>query len=261
MPPWSLSPWLDRPPVSVLSSLPHARRSPATSSSGPHMGLASPAVELFVQARGQVLGRFVLKERPSEAGDGLKADVEGAEQREKRLNRTISTFEAAMLAFVAVLAAWSGYAAAKWSTESSLLLATASADRAKANAASLDAVSALNFDTTTFNDWFTAYVGGNSLRLASPRTFGDDLKDIEPKGEKLGSVDRKKVAMNPSWRHRESSPSPRRWSYQLSGPLYAVAFTGRARPGRPIRAARPRERWPRRYHCGCRRSRQSGEAP
>ncbi len=130
------------------------------------MGLPSPAVDLVVQARGQVLGRFVLKERPSEAGDGLKADVEGAEQREKRLNRTISTFEAAMLAFVAVLAAWSGYAAAKWSTESSLLLATASADRAKANAASLDAVSALNFDTTTFNDWFTAYVGGNRSAVA-----------------------------------------------------------------------------------------------
>ena len=81
------------------------------------------------------------EEPPAEAGDGLKEDVEGdEEQREKRLNRTISTFEAAMLAFVAVLAAWSGYAAAKWSTESSLLLATAGADRAKANAASLDAV-------------------------------------------------------------------------------------------------------------------------
>ncbi len=38
-------------------------------------------------------------------------------------------FEAARVALVAVLAAWSGYAAAKWSTESSLLLATASGDR------------------------------------------------------------------------------------------------------------------------------------
>ena len=103
---------------------------------------------------------------PSEADDGLKEDVEGDEQREKRLNRTISIFEAAMLAFVAVLAAWSGYAAAKWSTESSLLLATAGADRAKANAASLDAVNALNFDATTFNDWFTAYVGGNRSAMA-----------------------------------------------------------------------------------------------
>ena len=71
-----------------------------------------------------------------------------------------------MLAFVAVLAAWSGYAAAKWSTESSLLLARAGADRAEANAASLDAVNALNFDATTFNDWFTAYVGGNRSAMA-----------------------------------------------------------------------------------------------
>ncbi len=106
------------------------------------------------------------KELPSEAGDGVKEDDEGDEQHEKRLNRTISTFEAAMLAFVAVLAAWSGYAAAKWSTESSLLLATASADRAEANAASLDAVNALNFDATTFNDWFTAYVGGDRSAMA-----------------------------------------------------------------------------------------------
>jgi hypothetical protein len=106
------------------------------------------------------------KGAPSETGGGLKEDVEGDERREKRLNRTISTFEAAMLAFVAVLAAWSGYAAAKWSTESSLLLATAGADRAEANAASLDAVNALNFDATTFNDWFTAYVGGNRSAMA-----------------------------------------------------------------------------------------------
>ena len=118
------------------------------------------------------------EEPPSDAGDGLKQDAEGdQEEREKRLNRTISMFEAAMLAFVAVLAAWSGYAAAKWSTESSLLLATAGADRAKANAASLDAVNALNFDATTFNDWFTAYVGGNRSAMA----IAEDALHPEPR--------------------------------------------------------------------------------
>jgi hypothetical protein len=71
-----------------------------------------------------------------------------------------------LLAIVAVLAAWSGYAAAKFSTESSLLLATSSADRAKANAANLDALNNLNFDLTTFNDWFTAYVAGNKTAMA-----------------------------------------------------------------------------------------------
>jgi hypothetical protein len=102
-----------------------------------------------------------------EAGNGPEEHAEGyEEEREKRLNRTISMLEAGMLALVAVLAAWSGYSAAKWSTESSLLLATANADRAKANAASLDALSALNFDVTTFTSWFTAYIAGNRSAMA-----------------------------------------------------------------------------------------------
>ena len=88
------------------------------------------------------------------------------EEREKKLNRAISMFEAALLALVAVLAAYSGWAAAKWSTESSLQLATASADRAKAAAANLDALNSLNFDLATFNDWFSASVAGNTTAMA-----------------------------------------------------------------------------------------------
>lgn len=102
-----------------------------------------------------------------EAGKGLSEHAEhDEEEREKKLNRTISIFEAALLAVVAVLAAWSGYAAAKFSTDSSLLLAKANGDRAQANAANLDAVNSLNFDLTTFNDWFTAYVAGNKTAEA-----------------------------------------------------------------------------------------------
>jgi hypothetical protein len=52
------------------------------------------------------------------------------------------------LAVVAVLAASCGYAAAKWSTESSLSLSRASAARAEANAANLAALNAVNFDVT-----------------------------------------------------------------------------------------------------------------
>jgi hypothetical protein len=101
-----------------------------------------------------------------EAGKGLSEHAEQDEEdREKRLNRTISIFEAALLAVVAVLAAWSGYAAAKFSTDSSLLLAKANGDRAQANAANLDALNTLNFDLTTFNDWFTAYVAGNKKAM------------------------------------------------------------------------------------------------
>jgi hypothetical protein len=104
-----------------------------------------------------------------EAGRGLAEH--GEAEHEKRLNEAISIFEAALLAVVAVLAAYSGWAAAKWSTESSLSLATASADRAQANAANLDALNSLNFDLTTFNDWFTAYVAGNqtAMRIAEKR--------------------------------------------------------------------------------------------
>lgn len=102
-----------------------------------------------------------------EAGKELAEHAENEEEeREHRHNKAISIFEAGLLAFVAVLAAYSGWAAAKWSTESSLLLATANADRSQANAASLDAVNSMNFDLTTFNDWFTAYVAGDRSAMA-----------------------------------------------------------------------------------------------
>ena len=102
-----------------------------------------------------------------EAGKELAEHAENEEEeREHRHNKTISIFEAGLLALVAVLAAYSGWAAAKWSTESSLLLATANADRSQANAASLDALNSLNFDLTTFNDWFTAYVAGDRSAMA-----------------------------------------------------------------------------------------------
>ncbi len=67
-----------------------------------------------------------------EVGKGLAEHAEqDEEEREKKLNRTISIFEAALLAIVAVLAAWSGYAAAKFSTDSSLLLATSNVRTAR----------------------------------------------------------------------------------------------------------------------------------
>jgi hypothetical protein len=104
---------------------------------------------------------------PVEAGKGLKEHVElDEDEREKHRNRTISIIEASLLAVVAVLAAYSGWAAAKWSTESSLNLARASAARAEANAANLEALNSLNFDVTAFNAWFTAYVAGDRQAMA-----------------------------------------------------------------------------------------------
>jgi hypothetical protein len=87
------------------------------------------------------------------------------EEREKKQNRTISIVEASLLAVVAVLAAYSGWAAAKWSTESSLSLARASAARAEANSANIDALNTLNFDITAFNTWFTAWVADDQVAM------------------------------------------------------------------------------------------------
>jgi hypothetical protein len=81
-------------------------------------------------------------------------------------DRTLSIIEAVMLAIVALLAAYTGYASAKWNTESSVHLAEASAARTEANRAALNAQNLRDFDSTTFNTWFTAYVAGDSTAEA-----------------------------------------------------------------------------------------------
>jgi hypothetical protein len=81
-------------------------------------------------------------------------------------DRAITITEAVLLAVVAVLAAWSGYASSKWSTESSLTLARASAARSAANRANLNADDLKNFDASTFNTWFSASVVNNQQAMA-----------------------------------------------------------------------------------------------
>jgi hypothetical protein len=89
-----------------------------------------------------------------------QADARAAGEPTGR-DRIVSLIEASLLAVVALLAAWSGYASAKWSTDSRLAIAQASTARTEANrAATLDAA-ALEFDSATFNAWFTAFVAGN----------------------------------------------------------------------------------------------------
>ena len=66
-----------------------------------------------------------------------------------------------MLSLVAVLAAYSGFAAAKWGTESSVSLAKASALRTKANRADTDAIVTRTLDSASFNAWFTAFTAGD----------------------------------------------------------------------------------------------------
>jgi hypothetical protein len=102
----------------------------------------------------------------SDSGDGARSH-----------DRTLSIIEAVMLAIVALLAAYTGYASAKWNTESSVRLAAASAARTEANRAALDAQNLRNFDSTTFNTWFTAYVAGDSkAEIVAIRRFRPPFK-------------------------------------------------------------------------------------
>jgi hypothetical protein len=105
--------------------------------------------------------------------EGLSATQVGKEIAEhakhahdQRRDRLLSIAEAVLLSIVALLAAWSGYAAAKWSTESRLHLAESSTARAKASRAQLEATELRNFDSSTFNAWFAAYTAGNEQAMA-----------------------------------------------------------------------------------------------
>jgi len=87
----------------------------------------------------------------------------GAKHKEtkERLDRQLSILEAVVLSLVAVVAAYSGFAAAKWATDSSVSLARASTLRTKANRADLEALVTRTEDSVSFNAWFTAFVAGN----------------------------------------------------------------------------------------------------
>jgi hypothetical protein len=88
-----------------------------------------------------------------------------------RHDRLLSILEAILLSLVAVVAAYSGYAAAKWGTESSVSLARASTIRAKANRANLEALQIRTLDSVSFNAWFAGFTAGNrnAERLAAKR--------------------------------------------------------------------------------------------
>ncbi len=85
--------------------------------------------------------------------------------------RLISVSGAVLLSVVTIVAAWSGYSAAKWGTESSLKLAKASAIRTKANRAFQESLTFRTADGILFNSWFAAYLthNPNGMRLAEKR--------------------------------------------------------------------------------------------
>jgi hypothetical protein len=112
----------------------------------------------------------------SEVGKEISEHAKHADPHERR-DRLISITEAALLSVVALLAAWSGYAASKWSTESRVELAKASSLRIEASRADTENFELRNFDSSTFDTWFTAYMAGNKtgMRLAE-RRFRPEFK-------------------------------------------------------------------------------------
>jgi hypothetical protein len=80
--------------------------------------------------------------------------------------RVMTLVEATLLAVVALLAAWSGYASAEWGTDSRLTLARASTARVEASRYELEALETRNLDSSMFEAWFAAYAIGNEEAMA-----------------------------------------------------------------------------------------------
>ncbi len=110
---------------------------------------------------------------PAEVGSEIAEHKKHAatDREEDHHDRWLSIVEAVLLSLVAVLAAYSGFAAAKWSTESSVTLAKASAARTKASRANIDGIVTRTLDSASFNAWFTGFTARNATaqRLAVQR--------------------------------------------------------------------------------------------
>lgn len=102
------------------------------------------------------------------------AMAEDAPAEHSQRDRWIAIVEAVLLSVVALLAAWSGYSAAKWGTESSLSLAKASSSRTKASLALIQATQIRTLDSVSFNAAETAYAAHNT------KLFRLDIKRLRP---------------------------------------------------------------------------------
>src|SRR5215212_5419385 len=94
-----------------------------------------------------------------------------------RHGRIVQIAEALLLSLVTIAAAWAGYAAAKWGTESRLELAQAATLRNLATRADLAALSTRNFDSSTFTAWFTAFTLDDAQKqTVAERRFRPEFK-------------------------------------------------------------------------------------
>ena len=93
-----------------------------------------------------------------EHGEAERAEEEGGHGGSgDRHSRIVQICEAVLLALVTVTAAWAGYSAARWGTESRVDIARASTLGNLATRDDLTAISLRNFDASTFNAWFIAF--------------------------------------------------------------------------------------------------------
>lgn len=91
-----------------------------------------------------------------------------------RRDRLISIAEAVLLSIVTLMAAWSGYSAAKWGSESSLSLARSSSAQNQANLDNIQANQIRTLDSVAFNGLFAAYETHN------PKLFNLMLHRMRP---------------------------------------------------------------------------------
>jgi hypothetical protein len=113
---------------------------------------------------------------PTEVGKEIGEHAKRRTAHERR-DRALAIAEAVLLSIVALLAGWSGYAAAKWTTESRVLLAESVTERTDANRANLEVMELRNFDSSTFNAWFAAYTAGNERAMTvAERRFRPEFR-------------------------------------------------------------------------------------
>lgn len=108
----------------------------------------------------------------TEVGKEISAHADHHREERHRHDRLLSIVEAVLLSIVTITAAWSGYSAAKWNTESSLKLAKETAIRAKANRAFQGSLTLSSQDAANFNAWFAAYLSGSKRdQIVAQRRF------------------------------------------------------------------------------------------
>jgi hypothetical protein len=113
---------------------------------------------------------------PTEVGQEIGAHAKHGGHGEGR-DRLIAIGEALLLSLVTIAAAWSGFSAARWGTESSLHLAHASATRTEANRAFQESLEFRVGDATTFNAWFDAYLSEDDEAIAlAERRFRPEFR-------------------------------------------------------------------------------------